>query len=967
MSYFLQSLLICTITMSCVTALLLALSPFLQTRYRAKTVYIAWIIVLIGFVIPFRPQLAPAAITVPVGQMNKVNVFSNQPKKQEGQALPQKMEQGTQPISAEMVVLTDEVQADTYVGDGEALATPTETISSPLVISLPLFITIVWAAGAMIALCYRLLLHHRFMKTVKRWRRPVTNPAYLQLFTVSLDRLGIKKKIKLMKCMPIDTPMLIGLIHPCILLPDEDMPLSALHLVLKHELTHYKHGDLFGKILMLVASAMYWFNPLMPMIASAMSFQCEAACDAEVTRGTDLDVRMYYSETILQMVRKRSNMSTALSTCYRGTKKTMRKRIMGIMNEKRKKLGILIVTGIFVAVLCAGMTLALGATFSRELEQELVTAQINEYSWWGDYQYYEDMGNAQGKLAALIDKYHAEVEATKPALLDAFINNGTMPTRDLTDIHEALDTCKNADDLLAFLASDNVAVIEDHDGIDRYITEVLHAAGHSDMPYRAYRKYEPNLQMFPEGTPEGVYVWTVYASGDIDPETGKRPVAYLYALEGYRVSVLATFSLRYEPSLREMTEAEKQFAKERVLSFSDTYVLLLTAPADTVLVSDRVFEDVLPEPYTYVWRSTVPIEKNNENAREMFESREHDNSFRGLQIVVGLETGTIYDVSQHIPLVTFVNATHAEKDWQALTGLEYPYFYNGNLYETVCPWIEKKVSDINSLYQKELSLQEQVTLESMQNVRDGLNADIAEWKQLVLDLDACTSAAEFKRILNRGYVGIDKVIPDDTQSRKESQAKTDAIVKGFGYEDYQYGAKRYDRIDQDQYQYGFYYTNKQNATLRDCYYLIYRYDNELSYASDWSVNIAHGYHASDIEDNTIDFVLTAEQIDFAKERALAITDNVLGVGHMQDEPIDVYEKAFKVSIMDIFDVNAGEMIGRTVELFAHVWVPVRIANDSDLTAPGFALGYEIDVGLDTGRIYSVSFGANEPVDPFIIY
>jgi len=55
----------CTLTMSALAAVLLLLTPWLSRRYSAWGLRAAWLIVLIGFVVPFRPQVAPAAIIVP--------------------------------------------------------------------------------------------------------------------------------------------------------------------------------------------------------------------------------------------------------------------------------------------------------------------------------------------------------------------------------------------------------------------------------------------------------------------------------------------------------------------------------------------------------------------------------------------------------------------------------------------------------------------------------------------------------------------------------------------------------------------------------------------------------------------------------------------------------------------------------------------------------------------------------------
>ena len=70
--------------------------------------------------------------------------------------------------------------------------------------------------------------------------------------------------------------------------------------IFRHELTHYKHGDLWLKLLLLAARCLHWFNPLVHLIARFAQEDIEAACDDAVVRGHDGAYRRAYGETILR-------------------------------------------------------------------------------------------------------------------------------------------------------------------------------------------------------------------------------------------------------------------------------------------------------------------------------------------------------------------------------------------------------------------------------------------------------------------------------------------------------------------------------------------------------------------------------------------------------------------------------------------------------------------------------------------
>ncbi len=322
--------------MSAVALLLLLVSPLVIRRYSAKCLYIAWVVVLVGFLIPVRPQPTKPAIQVmmPPVTVQQTPVFTIAPQVQAPTEAPSPMEL-------------------------ETLVTPSK---SPAKFSLTVgqILFTIWALGAAGTFAFQMYRHGRFMRTVRRWSKPVTEDAYLSMLETTKEELGIRSDIRLKTCRPIDSPMLVGLLRPVVLLPDMRMSPAELCLVLRHELVHFRRGDLWGKVLLLLASAAHWFNPLMPLISREMCFQCEVSCDAEVVKGSDFETRRYYSETIIGLIRSRVSVGTALSTRYYGGKNTMKRRILRILDLKGKRLGVIVVATIALLVLVGGMTFALG-------------------------------------------------------------------------------------------------------------------------------------------------------------------------------------------------------------------------------------------------------------------------------------------------------------------------------------------------------------------------------------------------------------------------------------------------------------------------------------------------------------------------------------------------------------------------------------------------------------------------------
>ncbi|WP_279386547.1 M56 family metallopeptidase [Candidatus Cryosericum odellii] len=154
------------------------------------------------------------------------------------------------------------------------------------------------------------------------------------------------------------------------LLPDMDYSDTGLHMILKHELVHYKRGDIWYKLLMICANAVHWFNPLVYLVVTASNQDLEMSCDSAVIQDADTASRKQYSETILAAVRKEKMCQTAFSTYFDGGKKTMKERLVNIFDVSRRRKGLLALCAIIIVV---GITGALVAyDVSDQSEQKAI-------------------------------------------------------------------------------------------------------------------------------------------------------------------------------------------------------------------------------------------------------------------------------------------------------------------------------------------------------------------------------------------------------------------------------------------------------------------------------------------------------------------------------------------------------------------------------------------------------------------
>ena len=321
MQDFLTTLLQCSVSMSLVTLVYAAILPFLSKRYTAKWRYMVWLVIAAGWIFPFRPRIKMSFLPA---QIADIPVTSVQP-----------------------IINAIPSMADT--GD---------IVNAPATIPLWWVLAAIWIVGVVSVVLYHALRHGRFMKMVRRWGEPVTNLENLGILVSLKSEMGIKAQVGLNVCQSITSPMLVGFFHPAILLPPVKIAGDELSLILKHELIHFKRHDLWYKALILAATALHWFNPVVYLMAKAAGVQCEISCDALVLQGADFQQRKQYGETIIGVVRNGTKLRTALSTNFYGGKKGMKIRISSIMDTKRKKAGVIVLCLALAGIMMTGATLA---------------------------------------------------------------------------------------------------------------------------------------------------------------------------------------------------------------------------------------------------------------------------------------------------------------------------------------------------------------------------------------------------------------------------------------------------------------------------------------------------------------------------------------------------------------------------------------------------------------------------------
>lgn len=395
MATWLQMLLGCTLSMGAVTCLTAALAPLLSRRYSQRTVYALLTVVLLGFLIPWRPALPHPAVQIPL------------PASEPAKAAPA----AATPVPMTVFEVANEVPVTPVQTGVTAAIMPqgTEQIAEAparqVQINWTQGIFLVWFSGAAVVLAREGWRHHRFLRLVNRWAAPASARAQELLDQIAQGR----KTPALFTCPAIDSPMVTGVWHPRLLLPEGDASDEELLLMFRHEWTHFRRGDVVVKLLIVLAKAIHWMNPAVYLLGREMNLYCETSCDEAVLTGCDKAERRRYAETVMSVLTQSSLRQTALCTGFQGGLKRTKRRILHMLDTRNKKNGMLLLAVVLMLSILSGAALAvepeaaepetaLQLPLSNEIDSSLLTFETSypailhsdDYDCIPVYPFYDD-------------------------------------------------------------------------------------------------------------------------------------------------------------------------------------------------------------------------------------------------------------------------------------------------------------------------------------------------------------------------------------------------------------------------------------------------------------------------------------------------------------------------------------------------------------------------------------------------
>lgn len=274
-------------------------------------------------------------------------------------------------------------------------------------LNFDMYFMYIWSLGAVLRFSYVVLKYFFMINKLKR-----------SSCQFSKDGLIIRK-VPTNKYVP--SPMLAGVLRPCLYIPDIPFDENHLYNVIIHEKEHKKRLDILFKWIQMGICCIHWFNPFIYLLKKETEKYCEISCDIKATRNMSNEEKTDYMKTILHITDVINCNKVYMTTSMASLKGKLIERFDFIKNEKRlSKLRCAV--GVFSVLLVISVFILSGGIYNND--------NLGEYGISLKLPAIKDKDVGFDSTETLLSEKGAEEPASGNIVQDALLNY--IPEREVS-------------------------------------------------------------------------------------------------------------------------------------------------------------------------------------------------------------------------------------------------------------------------------------------------------------------------------------------------------------------------------------------------------------------------------------------------------------------------------------------------------------------------------------------------------
>ncbi len=335
-----------SLVMSIIIILFFIHREFRSRRFSSKMYYWIWIIIAIRLVLPFdmSGENKLYNFSIPISEYQYIDNEVNQER------IKYEIEKENDPNE----IIKNENETNITIEDKKG------NVQDKL--------SKIWLTGGLLYFSYNLILYLVFKIRVQKSLSFVDEDIETRFNTLK-NAMIPNKRVSIKESKYIDSPMVIGLIKPTLLI-SKNINRKNIDYIFKHEFVHLKRRDIFYKLIIFLSTTIHWFNPVVHIMARRAGEDLEISCDEEATKDMDEEDRIKYSKTLIDSI-SLGVKSPIYTTNFCGGKKVVKKRLDQILDKIIRKSGKSIIALLAIFVLSTGLLIGCETKGKQSLTDEL--------------------------------------------------------------------------------------------------------------------------------------------------------------------------------------------------------------------------------------------------------------------------------------------------------------------------------------------------------------------------------------------------------------------------------------------------------------------------------------------------------------------------------------------------------------------------------------------------------------------
>ena len=322
--YLSRTLFFCSLVLSPLILLFHHLCRTLDRSICSRTIALIWSVLLLRLCLPIPAFFSP--ITLPTREAASLHVT---PAETAESTVLETTVLSPLPADSPAIMPASLPEQDTVFATAEKAARP--SLSPVEMLSL------VWLGGVLLSFVLQSARYGIGIRALQRHAYPADDG----LTAIShrlCEKWHIRRSVRVMICPALSGPVVCGVLHPVICLPEMAYSNNMAAGIFAHELTHIKRHDLLKKRLWKLAVSLHWYNPLVYLARRDADRFLELACDETILTPVSEAARVQYGEVLLSILQ--NGIENAPGTPFSPKSGTVRERFTHILSFTAKKRGI---------------------------------------------------------------------------------------------------------------------------------------------------------------------------------------------------------------------------------------------------------------------------------------------------------------------------------------------------------------------------------------------------------------------------------------------------------------------------------------------------------------------------------------------------------------------------------------------------------------------------------------------------